>query len=765
MVSNSNVEDMDGLYTPLQPHTILLKDDETIATMYPIPSDPALFPKGLLSFILDEFNMEIVKGVSFPYYETLNEREFKDIWFHKDGHLCIMVLGEIPELDYSVPNDQSDIDNNYGTKVETMRRTGQYISRKNNRNLNLNIQWEKQCLGVFSLQPAYPGRSSHISTGYFLVNAGIRGKGIGKTLAETFLEWATHLGFTSAYFPLVYGTNVGMRCILEELNFKRVGMLPSSGILKGYDIPIDSFIYEKELTSITKSIEMFKGHDKNNVIAKYERMLYYMEHKKYPKNCDKTEKARIRMHSKKHTLENGKIMFKGKEVVYDPVKQRRIAIEEHCLEHAGVNKVTTKISKRYHWNGIKNTVLEATSQCDRCKSRFSDDTGVIVTSNDNVKQAHMLPYHSIKAQDLVHINKISDYASQEGQQDADDKLINLIEIVQNVNSAQPQGSYDGPTPKDKQEDDVNRNTKNDLNVSLTTANIATPPDHFSGSIPGTTSIDTNTINHNSNVNRKRTYESAVQHGLLAKQDAGSLGFSTQNNSSNNSSSNGGNNNGENANFSIEETINMNMRQLNKIVEEEEMKKRRRTITKDSNHNHAPDTMYEFKEISSTSTIGNNSNNNNNRNDQCIHYEKGNNNSHSHNHNHSNHNNNILHLDPNVIEALNLVPKSRHNDNTNYNSDNHSGCDGYNNVANIPLIFDFGDDYLEEEDEDYEEPDATSVTGREDDDDDDDEYEYEEKGENGENFADQFEELSIEHELQSLQNLGDEDLNFHSSIRH
>ena len=762
MLSNNIVEDMDGLYTPLQPHTILLKDDETIATMYPIPSDPALFPKGLLSFILDEFNMEIVKGVSFPYYETLNEREFKDIWFHKDGHLCIMVLGEIPELDYSVPNDQSDIDNNYGTKVETMRHTSKYISRKSNRNLNLNIQWEKQCLGVFSLQPAYPGRSSHISTGYFLVNAGIRGKGIGKTLVETFLEWATHLGFTSAYFPLVYGTNVGMRCILEELNFKRVGMLPSSGILKGYDIPIDSFIYEKELTSITKSIEMFKGHDRNNVIAKYERMLYYMEHKKYPKNCDKTEKARIRMHSKKHTLENGKIMFKGKEVVYDPVKQRRIAIEEHCLEHAGVNKVTARISKRYHWNGIKNTVLEATSQCDRCKSRFSDDTGVIVTSNENVKQAHMLPDHSIKAQDLVHINKRSDYVSQREQRDVSDKLINLIEIVQNVNSAQSQVNYDGPTPKDKQDDDVNRNTTNEVNVPLTTINTTTPPDHFSSSIPDATSINMNTINNSSDTNRKRTYESAVQHGLLAKQSSGALGFSIRDDGLNNNIDSSNNHNVDKTNFSIEETINMNMRRLNKIVEEEEMKKRRKITSNDSNDSHGSKIMYEFKDISSTSTIGNTNDNSDKRNDQYTHNEKDNNSC-----NHSNHNSSVLHLDTNVIEALNLVSKSQNNDSTNYIGNNHDGRESYNNVTNIPLIFDFGDDYLEEEDEDYEEPDATSATGKEEDDDEDDEYEYEyeERGENGENFADQLEELSIEHELQSLQNFGDEDLNFHTNIRH
>ena len=95
----------------LQPHTILLKDGETIATMYPIPSYSDLLPLGLLNFLLDEFNMEIEKGDSFPYYETLNMEEFKDVWFHNDGHICVMVLGEIPELDYSVDNDLPNVEN------------------------------------------------------------------------------------------------------------------------------------------------------------------------------------------------------------------------------------------------------------------------------------------------------------------------------------------------------------------------------------------------------------------------------------------------------------------------------------------------------------------------------------------------------------------------------------------------------------------------------------------------------------------------------
>lgn len=399
LVEDSHSQDQ--ALTPLQPHTILLKDGETVATMYPIPANPDLLPMGLLAFLLDEFNMEIEKGDSFPYYETLSLKQFKDAWFHADGHIAIMVLGEVPELDYSMENDSTDLENNYGTDIETMRQTSQYKKRKKRRNLNLNIQWEKQCLGIFSLQPAYPGRSSHVVTGTFLVNAGIRGKRIGRTLVETFIEWSKRLGFTSCYFPLIYGTNVGIRRILESLNFKRIGKLPESGILKGFDVPVDSFIYGKEFTHITKSIDLLRDPQKTNDIAKYERLKYYLETGKYPANCDRNEKARLRVSSRSHSVLNGKLMTRGREIVFEPDKQRQIAMEMHAVEHQGINKITTRIVERYHWKGIKNTVSEVIAQCHRCKLRQQDGVGVIVKPNKSAKQAHMFAGHNANMEDEI----------------------------------------------------------------------------------------------------------------------------------------------------------------------------------------------------------------------------------------------------------------------------------------------------------------------------------------------------------------------------
>lgn len=376
--------------TDIQPQSILLKDGETTATMYPIPSNADGLPAGLLAFLLDEFNMEIEKGDSLPYYESLTLESFNETWFHKDGLVCIMVLGEIPELDYSSDDrtEEGDRTSSDDLQAEVTRHTPQYLRRKNRRNLNLNIQWEKQCLGAFNLRPAYPGRSSHVVTATFLVNAGIRGKGIGRTLVECFLEWAPRLGFTSSVFPLVYGTNVGVRRILESLSFRRVGKLPESAILKGCDVPVDSFIYAKEFTHVSKSINLL--NEPNKHFAKYERLRFYLETGKYPDYCDRNEKARLRASAKYHSVQNGKLMRQGREVVYDPEKQLEVAFEVHQVSHQGINKVTTKIAERYHWKGIKNTVARIVGACPLCKNQHQDDLGIVVEAGSPQQQAHMI---------------------------------------------------------------------------------------------------------------------------------------------------------------------------------------------------------------------------------------------------------------------------------------------------------------------------------------------------------------------------------------
>ena len=53
--------------------------------------------------------------------------------------------------------------------------------------------WSKICLGSFNVRPNYPGRSSHVCNGMFLVTDATRNRGVGRLMGEAYLEWAPKL--------------------------------------------------------------------------------------------------------------------------------------------------------------------------------------------------------------------------------------------------------------------------------------------------------------------------------------------------------------------------------------------------------------------------------------------------------------------------------------------------------------------------------------------------------------------------------------------
>ena len=59
-------------------------------------------------------------------------------------------------------------------------------------------RWEEVCLGSFYIKPNYPGRSSHICNGGFLVTEAARNRGVGRLMGEGYLEWAPKLVWVSS---------------------------------------------------------------------------------------------------------------------------------------------------------------------------------------------------------------------------------------------------------------------------------------------------------------------------------------------------------------------------------------------------------------------------------------------------------------------------------------------------------------------------------------------------------------------------------------
>lgn len=64
------------------------------------------------------------------------------------------------------------------------------------------VGWEGRCLGTFYIRPNYPGRSSHVCNGGFIVTDAARNRGVGRLMGEGYLEWAPKLVRIVFPFPL-----------------------------------------------------------------------------------------------------------------------------------------------------------------------------------------------------------------------------------------------------------------------------------------------------------------------------------------------------------------------------------------------------------------------------------------------------------------------------------------------------------------------------------------------------------------------------------
>lgn len=144
----------------IAPRQVTLRDRVTVATVIPF-SAPNQVPHTLLAYLCDQLGREIEKGDTYPMVDPLPLENFGPYWFGVFG--AIMLLGEIQD----------------GREIHEMARRG--------------CDWERECLGSFYIKPNYPGRSSHVCNGGFLVTDASRNRGVGRLMGEIYLDWAPKL--------------------------------------------------------------------------------------------------------------------------------------------------------------------------------------------------------------------------------------------------------------------------------------------------------------------------------------------------------------------------------------------------------------------------------------------------------------------------------------------------------------------------------------------------------------------------------------------
>ena len=144
----------------LAPRQVTLRDRVTVATLVPFASAEDV-PRALMKYLSDQFNKEIEKGDTYAMTEPIPLAQFGRYWFSNFG--VVMLTGEIESAE----------------QTHAMDRAG--------------ANWTKICLGGFHIRPNYPGRSSHVCNGTFIVTDAARNKGVGRLMGESYLEWAPRL--------------------------------------------------------------------------------------------------------------------------------------------------------------------------------------------------------------------------------------------------------------------------------------------------------------------------------------------------------------------------------------------------------------------------------------------------------------------------------------------------------------------------------------------------------------------------------------------
>lgn len=101
---------------------------------------------------------------------------------------------------------------------------------------------EGEVSGLYILHPNNVGRCAHVANASYAVDAGARGKGIGRALVSDSLASLSACGFTGLQFNAVVASNVGAIRLYEDLGFTRVGTIPG-GYFNGQGVYEDMFIF------------------------------------------------------------------------------------------------------------------------------------------------------------------------------------------------------------------------------------------------------------------------------------------------------------------------------------------------------------------------------------------------------------------------------------------------------------------------------------------------------------------------------------------
>lgn len=83
-------------------------------------------------------------------------------------------------------------------------------------------------VGTAKVGPNRPGRGAHVATASFMVSPSEQGRGVGRSLAQYVLRWATGAGYLGIQFNAVVETNLAAVALWRSLGFTVIGTVPEA---------------------------------------------------------------------------------------------------------------------------------------------------------------------------------------------------------------------------------------------------------------------------------------------------------------------------------------------------------------------------------------------------------------------------------------------------------------------------------------------------------------------------------------------------------
>uniref|UniRef100_A0A0G4I973 N-acetyltransferase domain-containing protein n=1 Tax=Chromera velia CCMP2878 TaxID=1169474 RepID=A0A0G4I973_9ALVE len=201
------------------------------------------FAPGDFDAVHKMFSYALEEGNSFPQEGPVDAAGFRAYFLSHDVLVC-RVKTKRPSKENESADGAAGPDGvplgEMAVVTSTSAETGAPVGEKAAESAEM-----KTTIGAVYIKPNFPGRCSHICNGGFLVDPLWRRKGVGSALGEYFVRVAPLLGYRAAFFNLVFAQNTASMRLWEKLGFKKIGLIPRAGRLKGLGF-VDAWQYHME---------------------------------------------------------------------------------------------------------------------------------------------------------------------------------------------------------------------------------------------------------------------------------------------------------------------------------------------------------------------------------------------------------------------------------------------------------------------------------------------------------------------------------------